>query len=124
MRKRSFSEPEVLVSGRKLSVSLLASIGASAGIGISPVPQFWGGGVNYEGLIPRRSKDVISADMVHAESSKYALPEKTEYLSELNYQWTHSRYLSITPHLQYLLTGRSGETRDATVLGIQLAITL
>jgi membrane protease YdiL (CAAX protease family) len=41
MRTRSFSEPEVLVSGRRLGVSLLASIGASAGVGI----------VSYYGLI-------------------------------------------------------------------------
>jgi membrane protease YdiL (CAAX protease family) len=41
MRTRSFSEPEVLVSGRRLGVSLLASIGAAAGVGI----------VSYYGLI-------------------------------------------------------------------------
>src|ERR1700733_4612801 len=34
MRTRSFSEPEVLVSGRRLGVSLLASICAAAGVGI------------------------------------------------------------------------------------------
>jgi membrane protease YdiL (CAAX protease family) len=33
MRTRSFSEPEVLVSGRRLGVSVLASIGAAAGVG-------------------------------------------------------------------------------------------
>jgi membrane protease YdiL (CAAX protease family) len=41
MRTRLFSEPEVLVSGRRLGVSLLASIGAAAGVGI----------VSYYGLI-------------------------------------------------------------------------
>lgn len=41
MRTRSFSEPEVIVSGRRLVVSLLASMGASAGVGI----------VSYYGLI-------------------------------------------------------------------------
>ena len=41
MRTRSFSEPEVLVSGRRLGLSLLASIGAAAGVGI----------VSYYGLI-------------------------------------------------------------------------
>jgi membrane protease YdiL (CAAX protease family) len=34
MRTRSFSEPEVLVSGRRLGFSLIASICAAAGIGI------------------------------------------------------------------------------------------
>lgn len=34
MNTRSFSEPEVLVSGRKLGLSLLASIVAAAGVGV------------------------------------------------------------------------------------------
>jgi uncharacterized protein len=34
MRTRSFSEPEVLVSGRRLTISLLASIGAATVVGI------------------------------------------------------------------------------------------
>jgi membrane protease YdiL (CAAX protease family) len=41
MRTRSFSEPEVLVSGRRLTISLLASIGAATVAGI----------VSYYGLI-------------------------------------------------------------------------
>jgi membrane protease YdiL (CAAX protease family) len=41
MRTRSFSEPEVLVSGRRFAVSLLATIGAATGVGI----------LSYYGLI-------------------------------------------------------------------------
>jgi hypothetical protein len=41
MRTRSFSEPEVLVSGRRFAVSLVASIGAATGVGI----------LSYYGLI-------------------------------------------------------------------------
>ncbi|MEI9979746.1 MAG: carbohydrate porin [Edaphobacter sp.] len=91
---------------------------------ISPVPVFWGGGFSYEGLIPQRKSDVISAGLVRTESSKYALPTNTENLLELNYQWNHSRYLSITPHAQYLWKGESPTGRNATILGIQLALTL
>jgi hypothetical protein len=43
---------------------------------------------------------------------------------ELNYQWTHSRYLTITPHAQYLWKRKSPDGRNATVLGIQMALTL
>jgi carbohydrate-selective porin OprB len=91
---------------------------------ISPIPVFWGGGLSYEGLIPTRKSDVISAGLIRTEASKYALPTNTEELFELNYQWNHSRYLSITPHAQYLWNGQSHETRNATILGIQLSITL
>jgi porin len=91
---------------------------------ISTIPVFWGGGLSYEGLIPKRENDVISVGVVRAEASKYALSTNTEDLLELNYQWTHSRYLSIIPHVQYLWNGQSHESRNPTILGIQLSLTL
>jgi carbohydrate-selective porin OprB len=91
---------------------------------INPVPLFWGAGLSYQGLIPARKNDIVSWGLVSTQASKYALPINREKLIELNYQWDHSRYLTITPHIQYLLEGKSPKNRDATVLGIQLALTL
>jgi porin len=91
---------------------------------ISPMPLFWGGGMSYEGLIPGRKNDLVSVGLIRAEASKYAVPANTEELLELNYQWDHSRYLTITPHAQYLWKEQSHESRNATILGIQLSITL
>ena len=91
---------------------------------VSPIPLFWGAGLSYEGLVPMRKSDIISACLIRTEASKYALPTDTEEVLELNYQWTHSRYLTITPHGQYLWKRDSHESRNATVLGIQLALTL
>jgi carbohydrate-selective porin OprB len=91
---------------------------------ISPVPLFWGGGVSYEGLIPGRKNDLVSVGLIRAEASKYAVPANTEELLELNYQWDQSRFLTITPHAQYLWKRQSHESRNATILGIQLSITL
>jgi porin len=91
---------------------------------ISPIPLFWGGGMSYEGLIPGRKNDFVSVGLIRAEASKYAMPANTEELLELNYQWNHSRYLTITPHVQYLWKGESHESGNATIVGIQLAVTL
>ncbi len=91
---------------------------------VNPIPLFWGTGVSYQGLIPKRKNDIISACWVRSEASKYALPINTEDVLELNYQWFHSRYLTISPHGQYLWKRDSHESRNATVLGIQLALTL
>jgi len=91
---------------------------------ISPIPLFWGAGLSYEGLIPARKNDVISVGVIRAEASKYAPPKSTEQLLELNYQWSHSRFLTITPHGQYLWKEETRDGRNATVLGIQLSITL
>ncbi len=91
---------------------------------VNPIPYFWGTGVSYQGLIPARRNDDISAGLVSTDGSKYAQPGNHEKLIELNYQWDHSRYLVITPHLQYLLKGEGSKYRNATILGIQLALTL
>ncbi len=91
---------------------------------ISPVPVFWGVGLSYEGLVPTRKNDVLSVGLIRDEASKYAAPTNTENLLELNYQWSHSRYLTITPHGQYLTNLESHGSRRATVLGIQLSLTL
>jgi carbohydrate-selective porin OprB len=91
---------------------------------ISPIPWFWGAGLSYEGIrfLPR--KDIVSVGLIRADSSKYAAPENKEQLLEFNYQWVHSRYLTITPHAQYLWKQPGHEGRNATVLGIQLGVTL
>jgi carbohydrate-selective porin OprB len=91
---------------------------------ISPIPFFWGGGLSYEGLIAARKHDLVSAGLIRAEASKYAPATNTEELLELNYQWQHSRYLTITPHLQYLWKSENHENGNATILGIQLSLTL
>jgi carbohydrate-selective porin OprB len=91
---------------------------------ISPIPTFWGAGVSYEGLIHARKNDIVSAGLIRAEASKYAPPSNNEQLLELNYQWNHSRFLTVTPHAQYLWKQESRDGRNATVLGIQLSLTL
>jgi carbohydrate-selective porin OprB len=89
---------------------------------ISPVPVFWGAGLSYQSLIPTRKNDIVSVGLIRAEASKYASPTNAEELLELNYQWSHSRYLTITPHGQYLWKRESKDGRNATVLGLQIAL--
>jgi carbohydrate-selective porin OprB len=91
---------------------------------VSPIPVFWGAGLSYEGLIRRRKNDMVSLGLIRSEASKYASTMNAEDLLELNYEWNHSRFLTITPHAQYLWKMQSRDGRNATVLGIQLALTL
>jgi carbohydrate-selective porin OprB len=91
---------------------------------INPVPLSWGVGANYQGLIRARPHDIVSVGVVSTQASKYAQPVNSEKLMEINYQWNHSRFLTITPHFQYLLVGESPQTRNATVVGMQLALAL
>lgn len=91
---------------------------------VSPIPLFWGAGASYEGLIPLRKHDIVSFCLMRTQASGYALPENTEQFLELNYQWNHSRFLTITPLAQYLWIQEKHGTRNATILGIQVGLTL
>ncbi len=91
---------------------------------VSPIPIFWGAGISYEGIIPKRRNDTVSVGLVDARSSRYAQPTNTEQLLELNYQWSHSSYLTVTPHAQYLWKRDRTDGRNATILGMQISLTL
>lgn len=91
---------------------------------VSQVPLFWSGGVSYAGLIPARRNDVVSLALIRTEGSEYGPPSNTEGFLELNYQWFHSRYLTVTPHGQYLWITENHADRNVLVLGVQLALTL
>lgn len=91
---------------------------------VSPLPLFWSGGASYVGLIPARSNDVISLGVIRADASKFATLPNHEMMFELNYQWVHSHFLTITPHGQYLWNLQNSMSRNALVLGVQLALTL
>jgi carbohydrate-selective porin OprB len=91
---------------------------------VSSVPEFWSAGTSYVGLIPARKDDTVSIGFIRSEGSKYAPPLNTEGLIELNYQWIHSRYLTIAPHAQYLWRNDNQPSRNILVLGVQLSLTL
>jgi carbohydrate-selective porin OprB len=91
---------------------------------IAPIPNFWSAGASYQGLVPVRPNDIVSVALLRAEGSTYAPPINTEGLLELNYQWFHSRYLTISPHAQYLWRNPNPAGRRSMVLGVQLSLTL
>jgi carbohydrate-selective porin OprB len=90
---------------------------------INPMPAFLGTGLSYEGIIPARSKDIVSAGWIYGKVSKVIPDTSAEQLVEVNYQWRHSRYLTITPHFQYIWKPSGRNLPDAAVAGVQLALT-
>ena len=69
---------------------------------ISPIPLFWGAGASYEGLIPARKKDVISAGWIYGRVSSSIPATTAEQVFELNYSLRFGRVLAITPDFQYI----------------------
>jgi porin len=90
---------------------------------VSPMPYLVGGGLSYQGLIPRRDDDIASAAVIYGAFSRYVPRTTGETVIEVNYQITLKGWLSITPDLQYVIRpSGSSAIKNALVLGTQMAI--
>ena len=90
---------------------------------VSPMPYFVGGGLSYQGPIPRRDNDIAAVGVIYGTFSRYIPSTTAETAIEINYQITLNRWLSITPDMQYIIRPSGSSTiKNAFVLGTQMAI--
>ena len=90
---------------------------------VSPMPVFGGAGVSYEGLIPRRTNDVVSVGWLYGKTSDFIPNASAAKLLEVNYQWVSKRYLRIIPDFQYLWQPTGTNSSDAAVFGVWINLT-
>ena len=90
---------------------------------VNIMPYFVGGGLSYQGLFSGRDNDIVSAGVIWGTFSRYIPRTTAETVIETNYQITLTRWLSITPDIQYVIrpSGRSA-IKNALVLGTQMAV--
>jgi len=92
---------------------------------VNPMPSFVGGGVSYQGLLPGRGSDIAAVGGIAGLFSHFIPRTTAETGLEANYQITVTRWLSVTPDLQYIIRpSGSSAISNALVLGVQLAMTL
>ena len=90
---------------------------------VSFMPYFIGGGLSYQGALPRRDNDITSVGVIYGSFSRYIPRTTAETVIEANYQVTLSNWLSITPDLQYVIKPNgSSAIKNALVLGAQVQI--
>jgi porin len=90
---------------------------------VSFMPYFIGGGLSYQGAIPRRDNDITSVGVIYGTFSRYIPRTTAETVIEANYQVTLTNWLSITPDLQYVIRPNGNNAiKNALVLGTQVAI--
>jgi porin len=90
---------------------------------VSYMPYFVGGGLSYQGAIPRRYDDIASVGVIYGAFSRYIPRTSAETVIEANYQVTLTNWLSITPDLQYVIRpSGSSAIKNALVLGAQVQI--
>jgi porin len=90
---------------------------------VNILPYFAGGGLSYQGLIPQRANDIVSAGVISGIFSRNIPRTTAETVIEANYQISLRRWLSITPDIQYVIRpSGSSAIGNALVLGTQVAI--
>jgi porin len=90
---------------------------------VSLMPYFVGGGLSYQGAIPRRDDDIASAGVIYGTFSRYIPRTTAETVIEANYQVNLTGWLSVTPDIQYVIRPNgSSAIKNALVLGTQVAI--
>ncbi len=90
---------------------------------ISLVPLFFGAGASYQGLIPARKNDIVSAGWIYGRFSNFVPGTSAEQVFELNYRWLYRRFLAITPDFQYIWKPGGHSVPGAAVAGVQASIT-
>ncbi len=81
-------------------------------------------GLSYQGLVPGRSADVLSAGWTFGRVSP-AIPNVSgETLLEVNYAWNPYAWLSIMPDFQYVWRPSGLYVQGAAVAGLQVVVTL
>ncbi|HUU85176.1 MAG TPA: carbohydrate porin [Phycisphaerae bacterium] len=96
---------------------------------VNRMSNFWSAGVQYQGLIPERGKDVLGFGLYSVHSSQQYRREINEaLLRETGYELYYSIYvtpwLQITPDLQYIARpGALSSTDDAFVMGLRARLT-
>ena len=90
---------------------------------------YFAGGLNYQGLIPGRDKDLAGLAVIYSRlgngletaQSPSPYPSHYETIIELTYQAILTGWLNVQPDLQYIFNpGGTGTQGDALVLGLRV----
>ena len=110
-------------AGSQKGVTIWGETALAPKSSVNTMPYFVGGGLSYQGLIPGRDNDIASAGVIYGAFSRYIPRTTAETVIEINYQITFSRWLSITPDIQYVFRpSGSSAIKNALVLGTQVAV--
>lgn len=91
---------------------------------VNEIRCFWSAGAQYQGLIPSRDDDVVGFGVAQGRLSPNAgFTASHETAMELYYNAQISRWLSLSPSVQYILNpGGDSAVGDSVVVGVRLGI--
>ena len=89
------------------------------------IKGFWSAGLQYQGLIPSRDKDVTGLGFASsrlADSPLAGFTQNNESVVEAYYNIMLTPWCQIIPDIQYVAHPGGGATSDATVIGLRVQI--
>jgi porin len=91
---------------------------------VDEIKAFWSAGLQYQGLLPGRDKDVAAVGFATARLSQAAgagFTARHETVIEVYYNAQVAPWLSVTPSVQYIANpGGAGVAGDTTILGLRV----
>jgi porin len=91
---------------------------------VSTMPWFAGAGLCYQGLVPRRKDDIVSAGWWYGKTSVYIPGSTAAQMVEVNYQWMPTKSINVIPDFQYIWRPTGFPSASTVVVGIQLTVTI
>ncbi|HBH18101.1 MAG TPA: hypothetical protein DDX14_04035, partial [Cyanobacteria bacterium UBA9579] len=88
------------------------------------IARYYGGSLQYQGLIPKRNKDKVGVGMNMAKTSKRQKlinGQSKETAIELFYTAQITPWLSVQPDMQFVINP-GGKGKDAMIFGVRTVI--
>lgn len=91
---------------------------------VNEVKSFWSTGLQYKGLAPGRDDDVLGFGVGQGRLSRQAgLTKSNETVMELYYGIAVTKWLQVTPDVQYIFNPGGEGLSDAVVVGVRVQMT-
>jgi porin len=92
---------------------------------LNAIKSFWSTGLQYRGLLPSRDNDVagfgVAQGRLSPESGEFT--RKHETILETFYNVQVAPWLSVAPHIQYVIHPGGADADDAMVAGVRVQVT-
>ncbi|MBN2581893.1 MAG: carbohydrate porin [Planctomycetes bacterium] len=91
---------------------------------LNEIKSFWSTGVQYRGLVPSRDSDVLAFGVAQGRLSRESgdFTQRHETIMEMYYNAEIAPWLSVAPHIQYVIHPGGADADDAMVAGVRVQI--
>jgi len=92
---------------------------------LNAIKSFWSTGLQYKGLLPSRADDVLAVAVAQGRLSPESgeFTKEHETIMELYYNVSVTPWLSVSPHIQYVINPGGAGADDSLIAGVRIQMT-